>query len=147
MHIVIGSDQGGFEMKEALMERLTEAGITYLDVGTFDPSSVDYPDIAETACAKYLDPEEHIDLGILICGTGIGIGMAANKVKGIRCANCSETYSAKMARRHNNANFLSLGGRTLGIELAWEIIEAFLNEPFEGGRHQRRVDKIMALEA
>lgn len=139
MNVVIGSDHGGYELKEALVPFLKEEGFDVLDVGTHDLASVDYPDFAKKVTEVVL--EESI-LGILICGTGIGISIAANKVKGIRAALCSEEFSARMSRRHNNANILCLGGRTTGVELAKSIVKAYLEEDFEGGRHQRRVELI-----
>ncbi len=142
--IVIGSDHGGFELKEAVKKYLDEKNIEYTDVGCYDKNSVDYPDIAKKACEKVVDGS--CERGILICGTGIGISMAANKVKGIRAALCHSEYDAKMTRAHNNSNVLCMGGRTTGIEIALAMVECFLNGEFEGGRHQNRIDKITALE-
>lgn len=144
MKLVIGADHGGVEMKAELKERLVKAGHTVADVGTMDTASVDYPDIAEKLCKEVLSGG--YDRGILICGTGIGMSIAANKIHGIRAALITDTYSAKMASAHNNANVVALGARTLGIELAWEILEANLNTAHLGGRHAARVAKIMALE-
>lgn len=118
--------------------------IKVTDVGTFGTESVDYPDIAEKVCADVTSGKA--DLGIVLCGTGIGISIAANKVKGIRCALCNDVYSAKKAREHNNANVLAMGGRVLGFGPAGEIVRAFVESSFEGGRHARRVNKIMAIE-
>ena len=142
--LVIGSDHGGYELRQEVMEHLRQRGVDFVDVGCYEPVSCDYPDIAEKACRKITDGE--CELGILICGTGIGISMAANKIKGIRAACCSDTYSAKFTRLHNNANVLCFGGRVVGGGLAAELVDVFLDTEFEGGRHQRRVDKIMALE-
>ncbi len=143
--IIIGSDHGGFELKEYLKEELGKKGVTVEDVGTHSRESVDYPDIAAELCAAVL--REKPLFGIAICGTGIGISIACNKIKGIRAALCENTYSAAKARQHNDANVLALGGRTLGPELALAIVESFMSAEFEGGRHGRRVGKIMDLEA
>lgn len=143
--LVIGSDHGGYELKNFLYEKLKAEGCVIEDVGSYDGASVDYPDIAEKICAKLTSGEA--DLGIALCGTGIGISIACNKIRGIRAALCADTYSAEKARQHNNANVLALGGRTLGPELALAVVKAFLGAEFEGGRHGRRVAKIMSLEA
>lgn len=140
--IFIGSDHGGFEMKKALTDYLRSKEVALNDVGTNTTNSCDYPDIAKNLCKQLLTSPSPEDLGILICGTGIGISIAANKVPGIRCALCHDHFTAKMCRQHNNANVLALGGRTTGIEVAKEIVDTFLMEGFEGGRHARRVDKI-----
>lgn len=145
MKLMIGSDHGGFELKQEVIKHLEELGHEVTDVGCYDPSSCDYPDIAKAGCEKITSGE--CERGILICGTGIGISMAANKIKGIRAACCSDTYSAKYTRLHNDANVLCFGGRVVGGGLACELVDAYLSVEFEGGRHQRRVDKIMALEA
>ncbi len=142
--IAIGADHGGYELKEGIKKYLAEKGIKYEDAGTHNGDSVDYPDIAEKVCN--LVTSGKCSLAILFCGTGIGISIAANKIKGIRCCACSETYSAKMSRIHNNANAIALGGRVIGIETAKELVDAFLSNEFEGGRHERRVGKITALE-
>lgn len=145
MILALGSDHGGYELKEAVKKHLTEKGIEFRDFGTIDGSSCDYPVIAEkVAKAVVEDPE--IERGLLFCGTGIGISIAANKVKGIRAACCSDTFSAKYTRLHNDANILCMGGRVVGAGLAIEMVDAYLNAEFEGGRHQRRVDMITALE-
>lgn len=138
--IGIGSDHGGFELKEIVKEHLEEKGYTVKDYGTDSEESVDYPDYGK-AVAKGVVAGE-VDGGIVICGTGIGISLAANKVEGIRCALCSDTFSARMSRMHNDANMLALGGRVLGRGLALDIVDAWLDSEFEGGRHQRRVEKI-----
>lgn len=144
MKIVIGSDHGGFDLKQVLIPYLEEKGFSVMDVGCYDTASVDYPDIAEKACACVTSGEA--TWGVLICGTGIGISMAANKIRGIRCALVSNEYSAEMTKRHNNANMLALGGRVTGPDLAKNILNAYINAEFEGGRHQNRIDKISALE-
>ena len=142
--IVIGCDHGGFELKQTIIGYLTSIGEGVTDCGTYNTDSVDYPDIAEKTCKRFLDGG--YDFGILICGTGIGISMAANKIDGIRCALCGTEYAAEMTKRHNNANFLALGGRVTGPELAISIVKAYMNAEFEGGRHKTRVDMFMALE-
>ena len=142
--IAIGSDHGGFALKEEIKKHLDENKIPYEDFGTYNTDSVDYPLIAEKTCAAITSGK--CDKGILCCGTGIGISMAANKIKGIRAALCSDVYSAKMCRQHNNANVICLGGRVTGRELAFMIVDTYLNEQFEGGRHQKTIDKIHALE-
>ncbi len=143
MKIVMASDHGGFDLKEIIKEYLQEKGMEVLDLGCHDRQSVDYPAYGKLAAKKVL--EENC-LGIIMCGTGLGISISANKVKGIRAALCSEEYSARMARRHNNANILALGGRTTGSDLAKSIVDAFLEEDFEAGRHLRRVEQMMAIE-
>ena len=143
MKIVVASDHGGFDLKESLRLYLKELGYEVLDLGCYDRASVDYPDYGRLAGERVL--EENC-LGLVICGTGIGISISANKVKGVRAALCSEEYSAAMARRHNNANILALGGRTTGVDLAKSILDAFLQADFEGGRHERRVNKIIDIE-
>ena len=145
MNITIGSDHGAVALKDEVKMVLKEyEDIKVTDVGTFGTESVDYPDIAEKVCADVTSGKA--DLGIVLCGTGIGISIAANKVKGIRCALCNDVYSAKKAREHNNANVLAMGGRVLGFGAAGEIVRAFVESSFEGGRHARRVNKIMAIE-
>ena len=145
MNITIGSDHGAVALKDEVKMVLKEyEDIKVTDVGTFGTESVDYPDIAEKVCAYVTSGKA--DLGIVLCGTGIGISIAANKVKGIRCALCNDVYSAKKAREHNNANVLAMGGRVLGFGPAGEIVRAFVESSFEGGRHARRVNKIMAIE-
>jgi len=144
MMIAIGSDHGGYELKKEIMAHLDAAGALYEDCGTYDTESCDYPDYAHAVCKKIQDGEA--DSGILICGTGIGMSIAANKHKGIRAAVCGDCFSAKFTRRHNDANVLCLGARVTGPGLAMEIVDLFLNEKFEGGRHARRVEKIKELE-
>lgn len=143
MKIAIGSDHGGFEYKEIIKQRLTEAGYEIVDKGVPSYQEVDYPDVA-VEVANTVSAKE-VDCGILICGTGIGMSIAANKVKGIRAALCADTFSARMAKQHNNANIITLGARTLGIESAYEIITAYLSEQFLGDRHLRRVNKIDSI--
>ena len=144
MTIAMAADHGGFELKNAVTEYLEKNNIEYVDMGCYDKNSVDYPDIAQAVCKKITDGE--CELGILICGTGIGISISANKIDGIRAALCHSEYDAKMTRAHNDANVLCMGGRTTGVEIALAITESFLKGKFEGGRHARRVEKIMALE-
>ena len=142
--IIIGSDHGGFELRKELAGHLREKGFTVEETGSINGESVDYPDVAEEVCAKVISGEA--EKAVLICGTGIGISIAANKIDGIRAALCTDCYMAKYTRLHNNANVLCLGGRVIGAGLACEIADTFFSTDFEGGRHQRRVDKISALE-
>jgi len=144
MKIALGSDHGGYELKEYLKEHLKGKGIEFVDCGTNSTESVDYPEFGEKV-AELVKAKE-CDLGIVCCGTGIGISISANKVPGIRCALCSDCYSAKMSREHNNANVLALGARVLGRDLAMEIVDSWLESEFQGGRHGRRVDKISDIE-
>lgn len=142
--VAIGCDHGGFELKNAIAAHLTERGIPYKDFGITELKSVDYPEIALKVADAVAKKEAR--LGILVCGTGIGMSLAANKVKGIRAAACSETFSAKYTRLHNDANILCLGGRVIGAGVALEMTDLFLDTEFEGGRHQRRVDAVMDIE-
>ncbi len=142
--IAIGADHGGFQLKKELMAHLDKMGVAYKDFGTYDESSVDYPDIAKTVGAAVVSGE--FEKGVLVCGTGIGISMAANKIDGIRAALCGDYFSAKYTRLHNDANVICFGGRTIGAGLACELLEVFLTTEFEGGRHAVRVEKMMALE-
>lgn len=144
MKIGLGSDHGGFELKEHIKEYLEKEGIEYIDYGTYSADSVDYPDYGKKLSQAVVSGE--VDRGIAICGTGIGISIACNKVKGIRCALCSDTYSARMSVEHNNANILALGGRVLGKDLALEIVSTWLKAKFQGGRHERRINKISSIE-
>ena len=145
MKITIGSDHGAVELKEEVKMVLHEfEDVRVTDVGTFGTESVDYPDIAEKVCADVVSGKA--DRGIVLCGTGIGISIAANKIDGIRAALCGDVYSAIMSRKHNDANVLAMGGRVTGIGPAGEIVRAWVCTEFKGGRHARRVDKIMALE-
>ena len=142
--IIIGCDHGGFETKEFLKKQLSKLNIPYADCGC-DGSSVDYPDIAEAVCRKVL--KDSANKGVLVCGTGIGVSIAANKIAGIRAALCADYYSAKLTRQHNDSNVLCLGGRTIGTEIAWELLEVWLNTPFSGdARHSARIEKISQIE-
>lgn len=142
--IAIGSDHGGYELKEHVKKHLVENGVEVKDFGTFSEASVDYPDCAKPVCEAVINGEA--ERGILLCGTGIGISIAANKYKGIRAALCSDVYSATMAKQHNNANILCLGGRVTGRELAFMIVDTWLKTEFEGGRHADRIKKIHDIE-
>lgn len=144
MKIAIGSDHGGYALKEAVKAHLVQNGIEVEDCGTYSTDSCDYPDFAVPVCRAVTG--KTADFGILICSTGIGISMAANKVRGIRAALCGDCYSAKYTRLHNDANVLCMGALVTGQGLALEIVDRFLSTSFEGGRHQRRVDKVMAIE-
>ncbi|WP_461207570.1 ribose 5-phosphate isomerase B [Clostridium sp. DL1XJH146] len=144
MRIAIGSDHGGFLLKKEVMQHLEEKGVEFKDFGPFTEASCDYPDYAEPVGKAVVSKE--YDLGILICGTGIGISISANKVKGVRAALCHDTFSAHATREHNNANILAMGARVVGPGLALDIVDTFLESKFEGGRHERRVNKIHAIE-
>jgi ribose 5-phosphate isomerase B len=144
LRVILGSDHGGLRLKQEIKGLLEEMGIPYEDAGCDCESSVDYPDYARPVAEKVAAGE--FDLGILICGTGIGMSIAANKVKGVRCAVVSDEYSARMSREHNNANILALGERVVGPDLARSIVRAWLTTEFQGGRHERRVRKIHQLE-
>lgn len=144
MKIVLACDHGGFQLKEAVKEHLISNDYDVLDIGVYNTDSVDYPDFGKKAAELVANKEA--DKGIVICGTGIGISIAANKVKGIRCALCTNEYMAKMARMHNNANMLALGERVLGKGVGLSIVDAWLSTEFEGGRHEYRVNKIMDIE-
>lgn len=142
--IGVGSDHGGFELKGHIIEHLKSKEIEFKDFGVYNEDSVDYPDCAKPVCSAVLNGE--CECGILICGTGIGISMAANKFKGIRAALCGDVFSAKMAKEHNNANIICLGGRVTGSELAKMIVDTYLEAIFQGGRHAERVKKIHEIE-
>jgi len=144
MKLAIGSDHGGIHLKEVLKQHLAERGIEVKDVGTYTEESCDYPDIAVKVCQEITGG--CAERGILVCGTGIGMSMAANKVGGIRAALCGDVFSAAMSREHNNANVICLGERVLGPGLAIRILDAWLDTEFAGGRHERRVNKIMTIE-
>lgn len=144
MKVALGSDHGGFKLKEEIKRYLEEKGIEYKDFGTYNTDSCDYPDIALPVAEAVAQGQ--YTRGILICGTGIGIGIAANKIKGIRAALCHDTFSARASREHNNANILTMGERVIGRGLAMEIVDIWLQTEFSGGRHQRRVDKISQIE-
>ncbi|MCI1964864.1 MAG: ribose 5-phosphate isomerase B [Oscillospiraceae bacterium] len=142
--IALGADHGGLALKEAIRHYLDSERIEYKDFGTFDETSVDYPPIA--AQTAHFVADGNAEFGILCCGTGIGMSIAANKVKGIRASVCTNAYCAEITRHHNNANILCLGGRVINEEQAVEFAKLFLNTPFDGGRHQRRVDGITKIE-
>lgn len=144
MKIAIGSDHGGLRLKKDVIKHLEKKGIEVKDFGTYTEESCDYPDYAN-AVGKAVVAKEY-DFGILICGTGIGISIAANKICGVRAALCSDTFSAHATREHNNANILAMGERVVGPGLALDIVDAFLGAEFEGGRHQNRVNKITDIE-
>jgi len=143
--IALGCDHGGYALKQEIMALLEGRGLAYTDFGTYSADSCDYPVYAASAARAVASGQ--CDRGILICGTGIGISIAANKITGIRCALCGDCFSAEMCRRHNDANMLALGARVLGTGLALKITETFLDTPFEGGRHARRVQLISQLES
>ena len=142
--LVIGSDHGGFTLKEAIKQHLADSGVDVTDMGTHSLDSVDYPDVA-VAVAKAVAAGEY-ERGILICGTGVGVSIAANKVPGIRAALCHDTFSAAMSREHNDANILTMGERVIGQGLACMIVDTWLASSFTGGRHARRVGKLNALD-
>ena len=144
MKISMASDHGGFHLKEDVKAWLTEQGHEILDCGCYNTDSCDYPDFGEAAARAVA--EGKCEKGFVICTTGIGISISANKVKGVRCALCSEPWSAEMTRRHNDSNVLAMGAGVVGPNMARQIVTAFLTNDFEGGRHQRRVDKMMAIE-
>ena len=142
--IVIANDHAAVDMKFEIKKYIEEMGFEVIDVGIDKVERCDYPDFAYAACKKIIDGDA--TLGVLICGTGIGMSISANKVKGIRACACSESYSARLSREHNNANVVCFGARVVGIETAKEIVKAFLNAEFQGLHHIARVDKIMAIE-
>ena len=142
--LAIGNDHVAVEMKKEIMAYLQEKGYELINVGTDVPGSFDYP-ISGYKVAKMVAAGE-VDGGILICGTGVGISLSANKVKGIRCCVCSEPYSAKLSKQHNNTNIIAFGARVVGVELAKMIVDSWLEAEFEGGRHQRRIDMIKEIE-
>ena len=144
MKLALGCDHGGFELMQEVKAHLDELGIEYEDFGTYSTESCNYPVFAKAAAAAVASGK--CDRGIVICGTGIGISISANKIHGIRCALCSDCFSAEMTRRHNDANMLAMGGRVVGPGLALKIVDAFLNAEFDGGRHETRVKMMMDLE-
>ncbi len=144
MKIALACDHGGYLLKNEIISLLKDAGYEVEDFGCYSLDSVDYPDYAFPAAEAAASGKA--DRCILICTTGIGVSICANKVKGIRCALCTSTFQAEMTRRHNNANALAMGAKTVTPETAWEIVKTFLETEFEGGRHQRRVQKIMDYE-
>lgn len=142
--VAVGCDHGGFVLKEAVVDELQKLGAEVVDFGCFSTDSVDYPEYGLKVANAVA--QKRCDLGVVMCGTGIGISIAANKVKGIRAAVCTNTFMAKMTRRHNNANVIALGGRVITPDEAREIVKAWYTASFEGGRHQRRVDMISDIE-
>lgn len=144
MTIAMAADHGGFELKNILLDYLTEKGHAIINLGTDSPESVDYPDFAKACCDEVV--EKRADFGILICGTGVGISIAANKIDGIRCGLCPSKEIAALVKQHNNANVIALGGRFTSPEDAKNIVDAYMAAEFESGRHQGRIDKITALE-
>lgn len=144
MKIAIGADHAGFELKEFLFQIVKEMGHEVIDMGTDSNYSVDYPDYAEAVSRAV--SEGKVDRGILICGTGIGMSIVANKFRNVRAALCNDLYTARMSRLHNDANVLAIGGRIVGKDLAREIVNVWINTPFEGGRHCGRVEKIHLIE-
>ena len=145
MRIALGCDHRGLKLKQAIMNFLEQSGYGYQDFGCYDTESVDYPDFARPVAEAVM--EANFDYGILICATGVGMSIAANKVRGIRAALCCSVYDARCARGHNNANVLCLGAEKLEVSLALDIVKEFLTAGFEGGRHERRLEKVSALEA
>ena len=144
MTVALGSDHGGFALKQALVEHLNQKGVEFKDFGVFCSESADYPDIAvqvaeAVACGEY-------EKGVILCGTGVGVSIAANKVPGLRAAHCHDVFSAQMSREHNDANILTMGERVIGPGLAAMILDTWLCTDFAGGRHARRVDKIKTYE-
>ncbi|MEY7999318.1 ribose 5-phosphate isomerase B [Clostridium sp. Mt-5] len=144
MKIALGSDHAGFPLKKEVIKYLQEKGMKIQDFGTFSEDSCDYPDYALKVAEEV--SKKNYDFGILICGTGIGISIAANKVPGIRAALCGDTFSAHACREHNDANILAMGQRVVGVGLALDIVDTFLSAKFQGDRHQKRIDKITGIE-
>ena len=144
MKIALGADHAGFELKEKIKQRLAQQGIEVRDQGTVSNESVDYPDFARKVGEEVAGKK--VDYGVLVCGSGIGMSIAANKVPGVRAANVTTEYEAQMSREHNDANVLAVGARILKDDEAFAIVDKWLHTPFAGGRHQRRVDKIAEIE-
>lgn len=144
MKLALGCDHGGYELMQEVKAHLDELGIEYEDFGTYSTESCNYPVYAKAAAEAVASGK--CEMGVVICGTGIGVSMCANKVKGIRCALCSDCFSAEMTRRHNDANMLAMGARVLGPGLALRILDTFLNSEFDGGRHVERIKMMMDLE-
>ena len=142
--IIIGCDHGGLELKNEIISHLNKRGVEVVDVGTYSTDSCNYPDYARALCTRIQSGE--FERGILVCGTGIGMSIAANKHNGIRAACCSDTFSARMTRMHNNSNVLCLGGRVVGAGLACDMVDLFVDTEFEGGRHTTRVDMLADIE-
>lgn len=143
MKIALGADHGGFELKEKVKTHLIEKGYEVLDLGTNSTDSVDYPEFGHTVGHAVADKKA--EFGIVVCGTGIGISIAANKVPGVRAALCTNTTMARLTREHNNANILAMGGRIVGDVLALEMVDTFLGTEFQGGRHEKRINKIESI--
>ena len=137
--IIIGSDHGGFNLKTSIVKHLENNGVEVVDLGCYSLESCDYPVVAKAVAERVLNTGEK---GILVCGTGIGVSIAANRFEGIRASHCTDTFTARMTRMHNDSNILCLGERVTGIGLALDIVDILLNTPFEGGRHQKRIDMI-----
>ncbi len=144
MHIAIGSDHAGFDLKQAITSLLSELGHSYEDFGCYNTDPVDYPDFARSVAQAVA--QRRFDHGILICSTGIGMSIAANKVPGVYAALCHDVFGAQRSRQHNNANVLCLGGSVIGVDLAKDIVHTYLGTDFEGGRHAQRLEKVKALE-
>lgn len=144
MKFAVGCDHAAVELKKAMLEILKEEGVEFTDFGVNEGEKCDYPDMAKTVCEAVASGE--YDRGMLLCGTGIGMSMSANKVKGIRAALCTDYFGAKYTRLHNDANVICMGARTTGVGLAGELLKVFIETEFEGGRHATRVEKMMALE-
>ena len=145
MKIAIASDHAGFEAKQKIIDYLKSEGYETKDFGTYSTDSCDYPDFAYLAASAVASGEA--ERGVLICGTGIGISIAANKVKGVRCATCTDEFCAEFSRRHNDAQMISMGARVISVEKMISLVKIFLSTDFEGGRHNRRVNKISAIES
>lgn len=144
MKIAVACDHGGFRLKNVLMKEMERQGYEVADFGTYDEQSCDYPDFAAKAAKAVANKE--CDKGVVVCGTGIGVSITANKVNGIRCALCHDVFSAKATRAHNDTNMLAMGQRVIGEGLAVEVLNAWLHTEYEGGRHEQRIQKMMALE-
>lgn len=144
MKIILGADHGGYELKNNVAEWLKTQGHQIKDVGTFSPESVDYPDYAKIVGEEVV--KGNFDKGILVCGSGVGISIAANKVKGVRAVLCHDVVMARLSREHNDTNIIAMGGRFIAKDLAYEILNVWLNTEFSGGRHARRIEKISSLE-
>lgn len=145
MKIILGADHGGYELKNHITEWLKQQGHEVNDIGVFTNESIDYPDITKPVAEGVINGD--YDRGILVCGSGVGVNIAANKFHGIRAVNCHDTVMARLCREHNNTNIITFGGRFIAKELAYEILNIWLNTEFQGGRHQGRINKIHALES
>ena len=141
--VILGSDHGGYKLKNEIIKHLKDTGYALTDLGCYSEEACDYPDIAQAVSKEVLSSG---DRGILVCGTGIGMSIAANRFKGIRASHCTDTFTARMTKMHNNSNILCLGERTTGVGLALDIVDSWLKAIFEGGRHQKRIDKIDKVE-